>query len=665
MRMPLRRFRVVLSHLVILYFLGVHSAAWAAESPPESVQAFLKAHCVRCHGEKKSRGDVNFEALMADGTDALQQLKTWKAAEGRIASREMPPEEADQPTEQERAAFAQWYKSLMANLPAIPAPVQVRRLSTQEYKRTMESIFGFGLTLTTAKAEQTKVETSLIRKLMPPDPNGPSGYTNDTSGNPISAKVLGDYSYLADVAITKLLSLEGRQALEAYCGPVRDGRLTPHQAAKLLDTFQARAWRRPVSDDDRTAHAKLVHDLSGEMMISALKHELKYVLMAPEFLCRGLLATNGTGASGPVDEFELAERLSYFLWADMPDDELIAAAVAGTLSQPKMLEAQVRRMLQSPKARALSEVFGVQWLQLDELDTINREVPYAAALKGQPIEFLHDLITRNRPLRELLDSRTEFVNAYLAYYYVTDLDKLPKTTRRTGVELEILPLTRIELRETKERGGLLTMPGILAMNKGPIQRGKWMLERILGEHLGEPPPNVPPIKPTKGGAKTFREQFAAHRANKACASCHDRIDPVGFAFEAYNDAGGFRLASNVASQKVGKAIPKKMDVKPVDDPDVDASGTLPSGERFKDFYEFKSLLTTKLWPRVVENLVRQTLAYALCRELEATDEQVVAELTVRLSKPGATWGDLIDGVVMSLPFREASYAVMASMSKEP
>ncbi|MBA4192412.1 MAG: hypothetical protein C0467_30970 [Planctomycetaceae bacterium] len=654
MRMLLRRSWGV-ALMVAMHVSAIPAIAGAGEPPPENVRGFVKAHCVRCHGEKKVQGDVDLEVLLADGSDTLRHFKEWKSAAGRVAAGEMPPAGEKQPTAQERAAFAKWPKSLIADLPAKPGPVQIRRLSIPEYKRTTESLFGFGLTLTTAKAEQTKVETSLIRNLLPPDPPGPSGYTNDTGGNPITTKSLESYAYIADVAITRLLGPDGREAMEAYTGPVGEGGLTPQHAAKLLDTFQTRAWRRPAIADDRKAHAELVRGLSGDKLNAVVKGELKYILMSPEFIYRGVLAKRVAGESGPVDDFELAERLSYFLWADMPDDELIAAAAAGTLSQPKVMEGQVRRMLRSPKARSLSEVFGVQWLQLDELDNVNREVPYAAALKGQPVEFLHDLITRNRPLRELLDSRTEFVNAYLAYYYVPDLDQFPKATRRPGVELEILPLTRIELRGTQERGGLLTMPGILAMNKGPIQRGKWVLERILGEHLGEPPPNVPPIKPTKGGAKSFREQFAAHRANKACASCHDRIDPVGFAFEVYNDGGGFRLASNVAAQKVGKAIPKPMAVKRVEDPNVDASGVLASGERFKDFEEFRTLLLTKLWPRVVENLVRQTLAYALCRELDVGDEKVVADLTARLSKPGATWGDLIDGVVTSVPFREASH----------
>jgi hypothetical protein len=174
-----------------------------------------------------------------------------------------------------------------------------------------------------------------------------------------------------------------------------------------------------------------------------MKRELKFILISPEFIHRGLLATQGSGPTGPVDGFELAERLSYFLWADMPDDELLVAAMKGSLSDAKTLEAQVNRMIQSPKARSLPEVFGVQWLQLDEIDNVSDQAAYAQALKNQPIEFLNDLIIRNRPLRELLESRTEFVNPYLENYYTADLPDKPKAARRKKGQAEVLTLTKI------------------------------------------------------------------------------------------------------------------------------------------------------------------------------------------------------------------------------
>ena len=626
------------------------------------MQAFLKAHCVRCHGEKKSRGDVNFEALMADRTDALQQLKTWKAAEGRIAAREMPPEEADQPTEQERAAFAQWYKSLMANLPAIPAPVQVRRLSTQEYKRTMESIFGFGLTLTTAKAEQTKVETSLIRKLMPADPNGPSGYTNDTSGNPISAKVLGDYSYLADVAITRLLSLEGRQALEAYCGPVRDGRLTPQQAAKLLDTFQARAWRRPVSDDDRTAHAKLVHDLSGEMMISALKHELKYVLMAPEFLCRGLLATNGSGASGPVDEFELAERLSYFLWADMPDDALIAAAVAGTLSQPKMLAAQVRRMLQSPSG----VLFRGLRRSMAPARRAGHHQPRGAVRRGPqgPADRVPSRPDHSQPA-------------------APGAAGLPHRIRERLSGVLLRSRSRQAPQNDPPNGGG-TRGSTTHANRTAGDEGAWRAADHARHSGHEQRPD--PARKVDAGADTSAApgRAAAERprssrrrgGRRRSESSSPRTGPTRPAPPAttasIRSGSRSRLTTTLAVSGSRATSPRRR-----------------SGRRYPRKWT-SSQLMTRMWMRrhapvggTLQGLLRVQRsadheALATRRRNSYADPRLRplpgAGSDGRTGRRGAdspalearaTWGDLIDGVVTSLPFREASYAVMAAVPKQP
>jgi cytochrome c553 len=638
-----------------LIALAMAQPAHCAEPFPADVQAFLRSHCVRCHGDKKAQGKLNLESLMKREADLAAQFKTWKAVTERVAAREMPPAESDQPTETEREAFARWYKNRFMTGNGKPTAFRVRRLSTHEYRRTMESLFGFPLTVATTKSEQTKSESSLILKLMPPDPRGPSGYTNDTSGNPITANVWEKYAYIADAAIVRLFSDEERASLERMAGPIAAKGLSPDQAARLLDTFQTRAWRRPPGGEARARHVELTRGLAGDKLIAVLKTEMKLILMSPEFLYRGLLASTAPTGEDRMDGFELAERLSYLFWADMPDEELVEAAAAGKLSTPSGFEQQVHRLLASPKARSLAERFGTQWLELDTLDKVSNEPAYAAALKGQPVELLHDLIARNRPLLELLDTRTEFVNAYLINYYAEDLDRFPATRRRPGVELEVLPMERMELEKTTGRSGLLTLPGILTMNKDPIQRGRWVLERLLGEHIGEPPPNVPPVKPAKGGANlSFRERFAVHRANKACASCHDRIDPIGFAFDVFNESGGYRLAPNVGDQKVGKAGAKKIQT-PGTMPVVDTSGVLPSGERFKDFGEFKRLLNTKLWPRVVENLVRQTLSYALCRPLQATDEPVVAELTTRLAKPGATWGDLMLGVANSGPFREATY----------
>ena len=626
-----------------------------ADVAPPEVRAFVQQHCLRCHGPQEANGQVDFELLTRDDQSTARHYKVWQSAARRVSEGEMPPEGEPVPSPAEREAFVAWSTARFSSVVAAPAEFRIRRLSAHEYRRTIESLIGFPLEVTVTGAEQTKLQTSLVMKLLPPDPSGPSGYTNDTSGTPISPVLWDHYGYIADVALLKLFDADHRAALEAYTGPIADSGLSVEQARALLTRFQRRAWRRDLSPEQTAPALAAIEGLQGSALTAALSREMKLFLLSPEFLYRGVLAESAPGTASPVDPFELAERLSYFLWADMPDEQLLAAAASGRLADRDHFHAEVERLLHAPPARSLSEIFGVQWLLLDEIDNLSREVPYVAALKGQPIEFLQDLIAQDRPLRELIDSRTEFVNLYLIKFYQPDSQQLTRTKRRDGVERETLPLERIELQATPGRGGLLTMPGVLIMNAGPIQRGSWVLQRILGERLGEPPPNVPPVKPALAGQNlTFRERFEQHRENKACASCHDRIDPLGFAFEAYSERGSFLLAPDADQQTLAN-VGQRGGVERVDLARLDTSGQLPTGETFADLAGLKSVLTGSQWPRVVENLVRQMLSYALCRELQLADEPVVEELTHRLSQPGATWGDLIHGITDCILFQQATF----------
>ena len=256
------------------------------------------------------------------------------------------------------------------------------------------------------------------------------------------------------------------------------------------------------------------------------------------------------GKPQPVDDFELAERLSYFLWADMPDKELSEVAASGQLSQGDTLRQQTERMLNSPKAFNLAEDWAVQWLLLDDIVEVSTDVPFVVALKSQPIDFINYLIAEDRPILELVDSNVEFINVLTARFYDKDRKQLAPYSRPKGIENEIVPNQKIQLVETAGRGGILTMPGLLAMNRGPIIRGTWILERILGDYLPDPPANVGQVKPNKEGETlSFRQRFEQHRSQATCAICHDKIDPLGFVLESYDANGEFLLASNYPSKE--------------------------------------------------------------------------------------------------------------------
>ncbi len=589
----------------------------------QDVRPFLQTYCIECHGGKKVKGKVDFTKMKTDA-DLSAAFETWEAAIELLKEGEMPPDAAKQPSAANLDVIYQWYQQrFVESVKAHPGYFKPRRLSAWEYRHTLHSLFGFDMETAVIEAQQTVTEKSLVMKLLPTDPPGKSGFKNDTSGNPLSTVIWDQYSYLAEEAIVRFLE--------------KNPEIEPKD---VIRRFLPRAVRRSLPEHEL---AKVSDRVNSE---ADLKRELKTVLMSPGFIYRGILMEGEKDTEIDVDQFELAERLSYFLWNDMPDDELFRIAASGQIRA--QIKQQVDRMLKSPKSHRFAENFATQWLALDSMDQFaNREVTIAVALKEQPIEFFNYLITENRPLLELIDSRVTYANPILAKFYRNDRKQIAPYRKAQGIEKEIVPHNRITLENTKGRGGIMTMPGILAMNRGPVQRGTWILERILGDHLPEPPPDVGQVEPNRKGEKlSFRQRFEKHRSNPTCAVCHDKIDPLGFALQRYTNDGSFRGSGNFTESK------KKKKGTDYDSGELDTSGRLPSGETFKDFDELKQLLLTKRRKVIVRNIVKRTLVYALCRKLEIYDQPTVEAITKRLHENDGTWRDLIHEVVGSLPFQK-------------
>jgi hypothetical protein len=623
-------------------FLGI--LAVFGQDHAKDVQPFLQKFCIKCHGGKKVKGKVDFTKMKTDA-DLTAAFETWATAIDLLKEGEMPPDAAKQPSAADMEVVFKWYqKQFVESVEAQPGHFRARRLSAREYRNTLRSLFGFDLEVAVIEAEQTEVEKSLVMKLMPTDPPGKSGFENDTHANPLTSMIWDQYSYLADQALDRLFSPVRRKQLLVYTGPIPPAGLTAENAERLLRSFLPRVQRRSL--DPKVVGAALERVRAGANLEATLKREMKSALVSPTFIYRGLLMTGERERQRPVDEFELAERLSYFLWGDMPDDDLLKLAGEGGL-RGKLPE-QIDRMIKSTRVRNLSEDFTIQWLALDSMNQFtSRELTLAVALKTQPVEFLHYLITENRPLMELIDSQVTYANPLLAKFYRNERKQLAGYRKAKGIEKEIVPHTRIRLENTKGRGGLLTMPGILAMNRGPVQRGTWMLERILGVHLPEPPPDVGQVEPNRNGEKlSFRQRFERHRSNPTCAVCHNKIDPLGFALQRYTDDGSYRGADNFTESK------KKNKGTDYGSGEIDTSGRLPGGETFNDFPELKRLLLSSQREDIIRNIVKQMLAYALCRKLEIFDQPTVEQIVKRLNERNGTWRDLIHEIVDSLPFQE-------------
>lgn len=600
--------------------------ARAAEPFEARIKPLLEKYCVDCHsGGEEAKGEVDLTTVTA--TNFADRFEHWESAIERVKAGEMPPEDSEQPTEEERQQLFSWYQSRIDSVEAHPGFFTPRRLCATEYRKTLRSLFGFDLEVAIIEAEQTVAEKSLVMKLLQTDPPGASGFRNDTHGNPLTTTLWDQYSYLADAGLAELFSQKRRAVLEEITGPVSPDGLQPEQARKLIRSFVPRAVRRAVADEKLNQIVRRIEQSNN--IEAATKIELKAVLMSAGFMFRGLLMEGETGKHQPVDNFELAERLSYFLWGDMPDAELFELASAGTLAEPEIFKAQIERMLDSPKSINLADDYAKQWLTLDQVAKQNVNPPQAEALRSQPIDYMHHLFVEDRPLLELIDSKTAFVNPFTAKFYGKDSKQMARYRKQKGIEVEIVPNQKISLVETKARGGILTMPGILEMNRGPVIRGTWILERILGEELPEPPADVGQIPANPPGKNlTFRERFEMHRSKPTCAICHDRIDPLGFALQRYDGPNYKRNA------------------------DVDTTGQLPSGESFEDFAGLKQILVTSQREPVIRNIVKRTLSYSLCRKLEVFDRPTVDKIVEELVATNGTYRDLVHQVATSLPFQQ-------------
>ena len=608
----------------------------------ETILPILQASCIKCHGKEKIKGGVDFSKITTQ-VDADSQFELWETVTEVIMANEMPPEDNPPLSAEEKKLVLKWYEEqLKTPIEAKPGIYKPRRLSGPEYRNTLRSLFGFDLEVAIAQAQQTVTgEKSLVLKLLPKDPPGESGFINDTNSSPISPVILEQYAFLANAALEKLFAPKQRSELEAMMQTKlpdnwKPNEITQDQAQSIIKNFTPRAMRRHTSDVTINNILKPLKEKTGPELLKALKFEMKAIMLSPKFLYRGLLMEKFPGQQRPVDDYELAERLSYFLWEDRPDETLMDLAMKGDLHNKETLKEQVDRMLKSPKSISLAESFGVQWLGIANLDELIKEPISHHSLRHQPVLFLNHLFTQDRPVIELISSKTTFVNQGVSGFYGQDRARMTRFSKPKGIERTKTPFEEFTLEKATWRGGIITMPGILTMNRGPIQRGTWLLRRILGVRLGEPPADIPPIKPSPRGQNlTFRERFERHRSDASCARCHEKIDPLGFSLDHYDVKGQFLQNKD--------ALP-------------DASGKLPTGESFKNYAELKEILVTSQKEKIVRNSVERTLSYAMCRKLTRHDQPTIDLITKNIVKDNGTWKDLFVEIVNSLPFRETIFA---------
>jgi hypothetical protein len=408
------------------------------------------------------------------------------------------------------------------------------------------------------------------------------------------------------------------------------------KARQVAESLAKKVYRRPPSDAELKTLVD-VFDLGRQKELSyqaSLRLMLKSMLVSPQFLFITPAEKFETdGVVVPLDDYQLASRLSYLLWATMPDDELMALADSGKLHQPKILKAQAKRMLEDPRSRALFDGFGVQWLGLGDLDSRAFDPSKFPEMTGEMRSAMYDearlffqsVLRGNRSIALFLDSDYTFVNEPLATVYGLEESV-------TGPEMRKVQLT------DENRGGILGMPAVLAATSfpnrtSPVNRGVWVLEQVLGDHVPAAPPNVPALESQDQQSVadlSLRERTELHRSDPVCANCHRILDPIGFGLENFDAIGRWRVHGDNGEP-------------------IDASGELPDGSRFSGPRELKAMIAGRL-DDFSRNLVENLLAYALCRSLEGYDEIVVDELMQEIAEEDFRMQTLVTAVITSYPF---------------
>ncbi|MEE8349151.1 MAG: DUF1592 domain-containing protein [Acidobacteriota bacterium] len=405
-------------------------------------------------------------------------------------------------------------------------------------------------------------------------------------------------------------------------------------AREIFTRLGRRAYRRPVSDDEIEALIALFRlGSSEEGFEGGIRLALEGLLMSPGFLFRIERDPSGVAPNAPyaVSDLDLASRLSFFLWSSIPDEALLAAAEAGSLRDPDGLKEQVRRMLNDRRSQALVTNFGGQWLYLRNValrlpntrSYVDFDDELRQAFQKETELFFESMLREDRPVADMLDADYTYVNQRLADHYGIP-DVYGSHFRRVALVDE-------------NRRGLLGQGSFLlvtsrANRTAPVLRGKWVLENLLGTPPPPPPPNVPALdeKSADVGKMTMRQRTEAHRANPVCATCHVRMDPIGFALENFDGVGRFRTMESGTT--------------------IDVSGELFDGTRFNGPIELRQVLLERQ-EQLAQTVTEKLLTYALGREVEAYDLPAVRKILREAAPGGYRWSSLISGVIESVPFQ--------------
>ena len=600
---------------------GMDEAALRADAQKifkEKVGPFVEKYCARCHGSRAKAG-INLQSAVKNPSGESAILHFKKAA-ANVKVHDMPPEDAaKQPTDEERRQFVKWIGKNKYLAPRDPGAFVIRRLTKTEYANTLRDLYG--------------VDPSIAESL--PDEVVGEGFLNS-----ISALQSEQFLGIANRVVAQVVAPEGKAPTavqKRLFGEAPTEGSDLRKAARDIARSLARdAYRRPPIDAELAVLVD-VYDLGRKNELNhtaALGLMLKAVLVSPQFL---FITPAGEPESKenivPLDNFQLASRLSYLLWSAPPDAELAALANKGELRKPGVLQAQVGRLLQDARSRALFDGFGAQWLGINKLagqvfdpKKFPQMTPtLRTAMIDEARLFFSSIVSENKSVVQFVNSDYTFLNEPLAKVY-----GLGQSVR--GPKMRRVKLTN------PNRGGILGMPATLATTSfpnrtSPVNRGVWVLEQILGEHVPPPPADIPELeeqdhKEVKG--LTLRQRTELHQSEATCRNCHKILDPIGFGLENFDAIGRWR-------DKTDEGLT------------IDSAGKLPDGKKFSTPAELKRLLA-KREADLARNFTERLMAYALGRQLRGYDDVVIDQIMVKIARDNYRMRTIINEVITSYLF---------------
>ncbi len=581
------------------------------------MRPFLKHYCMECHSGDDAQRGVQFDKNLTEAA-VPHDAEKWRNVLNMLRTRKMPPEDSLRPKEEQYAAATSWLQAALdqadRNSPPNPGRVTIRRLNRAEYTNTVRDLLG--------------VEFNAAADF----PADDVGYGFDN---------IGDVLTLPPLLMEKYLSAAEQIAAKADLLPKRGNPLDDDAIAKIVRRLATRAYRRPISDPELARLMKIIvaARVRGESTEAAVQIVLEAILVSPKFLFRIELDSNAAGATAirALNEYELASRLSYFLWSSMPDDELFELAARNKLREN--LDRQVQRMLRDSKAKALVQNFAGQWLQLRNLDlaspdkgrfpAFNDEL--RRAMRTESEMFFETIVREDRSVLDLLDADFTFLNERLARLYGIE-----------GVKGDNFRRVSLPAGEGKDggqvRGGILTQAAMLTVTSNPtrtspVKRGKWILVNILGTPPPDPPPGVPALKEGRRAmlAGTVRQRMEQHRSDPNCAVCHKEMDALGFALENFDPVGAWRT-------KDGRYP-------------IDAAAQLPDGRSVDGPQGLKEVLRGGK-ESFTRCLTSKLLTYALGRGVESYDRPAIDAIVAAAEAHDYKFSTIIMGIVHSDAFQK-------------